>query len=695
MTKNLKTTPELQHSELYGNSFLPVGMNRNTFVFVVEFDQAEGCENCDEGNFPSPTESGIEYTSIEQIREAIPVNGVRVWCNPDIARMARADTDNHFALVDFWLQSDLQKTVAKLYPDMSYQEYLDCQVELLRELMEKNGERVWWSICGEQDDGVVWPRKLFSSKREAYKYFEECNLTNIPGRYPNTNRKMTDFKMLHDRYHVDFAKDNIAMQVSKCFSTHYPYEWGARLVWCERTGNLGSAQIVTAFMRGAANQHDGYWGIDISGWGGIIEGACFYDKSGAQLAGVSNNLILRQMIAYYYSGANLIHLESTASSCWIKSNDGSCRLSPYGEDCRRFGEHSLIKHPERGIPLVPFAVMLEHDHGWDPRDHRLWGGCVEYGPGDQMIDDFFNFVFPGQEIHHCLPETIDDHDYIQYRQAAAGNKIDEFSLSLEEGLLAASRYGDSFDVVLENCPLEVLRKYPVLVICGAIKIDNALKAKLREYVAEGGELILNTTHMPEPDPKFTGTTATGEYNSYSKFHTSWKKIWDEGPTLLEVIKPEPEAEVVVTAKRGYNPDAPAIVRKRIGKGAVYCTFTLYNRKGTGKPMAVHCQDFLDNIFSKFLPIKLSGNFHIQYQITETESGLILTIINNYPEVWHGRVDYLNPQYEIHEARDIWRERKISQEQKDDILRLNSLCCQPFDFLVLELNGKFTNKKGDK
>ncbi len=661
------------------DKFLPVKISPDMFIFAVEFDQAEFMEGQDD--IPSPTTTGIEYTTLEMNRSEIPSNGVRIWTNPDSAKMQRADTGRYFVMTDLWLASDQQRKVAKLYPELSYQEYLDTQVDLLRKLMKRNGERVWWGLCGEQDGGVIWPDRFFKNKKEAYEYYRECYFGNDPSRYPNATRKMADFVMMKERYGIDFQKENIAMQVSKCFSTHYPYEWGARFAWCERTGSLGNAQIAVAFMRGAASQYGGYWGIDVSGWGGCVPGACLYDETGNQLCGITDSLMLREIVSYFYSGTNLVHLESTASSCWIKDKNNKFKLSPYGEKCKKFGQHVLIDHPDRGKTCVPFAVMLEHDHGWDPRDRRIWNGCVEYGPGDQMIDDFFNFIFPGQEDNCYIINGLDDKDCFDRMKAAENPGVQERDWrELEKGVLATSRFGDSFDVVLENCPLDVLKRYKVVVVAGAIKINPELQEKLKQYVESGGKVVLNIKHLDNPDPEFTGFKSKGETLSYPKFFTSWGNAWDEGPSILEMVELADNTKVIVEARRSYQPDTCAISRKKIGHGEVYTSMIHYNRKAPGKPLAPHYQDFLSWLFNPYLPVKVEGN-HIQHIVSEKDNSIIVTLINNKPELWNGKIIINKPGVSIDKVKDLWGNKNLSAAGSVSI----DVSCNKFDFRILEIN----------
>ncbi len=649
----------------------PVKPDKEMFSLMLEFNQADWADGMALG--PTVTYSGIEYTSVEQNLKAIPVNGLRIWTDLDAEKMRRAQPERNLVMVDCWLSSTQTKRIAERYK-MKLQDFLDMQVKLLREGMKEHGKRVWWCLCGEQDGGVIWPRKMFKSRREAFEFYRDCYITNKPDRY-HPLRKMANYPMMEKRYKVNFEKENIAIHVSKCFSTHYPFEWGAKLVWMEMTGTLGNAEVSTAFVRGAASQHNGYWGMDISPWSGLVDGTCFFDANGVRKAGISENVILRELVSYFYSGTNLVLLESSSACNWIKTNDGKWKLSPYGKNAKKFGKHSLLENPNRGKPHVPFAVMLEHDHGWEQRSHRIWNGLCEYTRADAMIDNFFEFVFPGcgklpPQFNEFRQDGTEPFPPCHDRDKMRKMLWEGFDTRPYEHILSASRYGDSFNVVLEDCPLEVLKQYKVLVLLGNLKVTGNLEEKLSEYVKSGGELVVNTTQVPK---KFMGVEKTGGVELFAKFFPKWKDIdYDEGPNPITLVRTSPKWKMLAEARR-YN-RAPSILQRKIGKGTIYLTLMPYMQNTGGRPFSPHNQDFLDHVFTSHLLISVKGP-RIQYLVTKKTSSLIVTLINNSGKTWTGDIVIMKKGLNLKSGHDLWNNRKLSGH--------TGIKVKPYAFRILE------------
>ena len=63
--------------------------------------------------------------------------------------------------------------------------------------------------------------------------------------------------------------------------------------------------------------------------------------------------------------------------------------------------------------------------------------------------------------------------------------------------LTHSPWGDSFDVVLGNCPLEALKKYPVIMFLGNITLKGELLERLKAYMGVGGILVANVAKIEE------------------------------------------------------------------------------------------------------------------------------------------------------------------------------------------------------
>ena len=65
----------------------------------------------------------------------------------------------------------------------------------------------------------------------------------------------------------------------------------------------------------------------------------------------------------------------------------------------------------------------------------------------------------------------------------------------ETGTMVNGPYGDTCDILLQNAPLNVLSSYPCVILSGDIAFSAADVAKYREYVRQGGTLILNTAYL--------------------------------------------------------------------------------------------------------------------------------------------------------------------------------------------------------
>ena len=72
----------------------------------------------------------------------------------------------------------------------------------------------------------------------------------------------------------------------------------------------------------------------------------------------------------------------------------------------------------------------------------------------------------------------------------------------EVGAMVNGPYGDTCDVLLQNAPQDVLDSYPCVILSGDILLSSDQVTRFRQYVRQGGTLILNTAYLryfPEID----------------------------------------------------------------------------------------------------------------------------------------------------------------------------------------------------
>ncbi|MFA7237722.1 MAG: hypothetical protein WC058_12740 [Phycisphaeraceae bacterium] len=666
---------------------LPVKVGPDLFAFMIELDQAEWGE---------PTPSSRHYTTVEELRAHVPSNGTRVWTDFDLPKLERAVQGGRLVIVDFWLASS--QTLRHARRDgVEFQQYLDQRVAWLHQLQKQWGDRVWFCICGEQDNGLRWPETAFPSKFDAFRFFRDAHLDNIPNTFsdgpepgfePHCVRKMADVPMMRDRYRIDWSKEPVAVQACHCNGAHHYYDWGAGLVWFEHNCYLFNDQVTTAFLRGAARQFGRIWGVDFSTWGDPTRATTHYDAQGRRCGGVSLSLLQRQYLASYYSGANALLSESSASTAWMPTPDGGKTLSPLGQWCRDFGHHTLLNKDKRGRAHAPVALLMEKYHGWNPRDHRVWGGTVPYTRDEQQLDNFFDLAFPGQSQGFyrddwrkpgCEPRyPVPDRDIEKWRLAVRDG-LD--TRPLERGYLAASTWGDSFDVLLDDCPLDILPQYPLVVLLGGIRLNAALRLKLESFVRQGGTVLAHCQQVPpDLDAWFGVSCDRARLRHAWSFTSAWdQREYDIGSGQYHPMTPlDDQTKPLITASGRRNVVA---TQRAIGKGRVIFVSLPYLQHAPDSPFSPVCQALLDHLIQPHLLVDVRGR-PIQFVVTDQTDAVTVLVNNNDDRAWSGSVLCQDSTLDPATASDGWTNQPLASASAGD--RRLSLSLQPFEWAIIKI-----------
>lgn len=255
---------------------------------------------------------------------------------------------------------------------------------------------------------------------------------------------------------------------------HYAAEFGFDQIGSEIGENINNYQWHIALTRGAARQYAKPWFMDFSAWHGpsitdYSEDKIWGEHSGPN-HGHSMSLLERALFMSYMAGAGQITAEAGGAIAFLPSQDehGRYRLSPYGEVCQRLREFSLA-HPDVGIPLTPFAVVLDFHHGAYPgfgKRRAFWH--FDYNAGDNMTWALIDLIWPGGW---------------------------EVMGRDEAGTMVNGPFGDTCDILLQNAPQKVLNSYPCLVLSGDIRLSPAEAARYTGYVRQGGTLVLNSAYL--------------------------------------------------------------------------------------------------------------------------------------------------------------------------------------------------------
>ena len=512
---------------------------------------------------------------------------------------------------------------------------------------------------------------------------------------------------------IDLGEFNVVVGIHEQWH-HYAAEWGAGLLFSEGNCNLPNGQVHTAFLRGAARQYDKQWFLYWSSFGGVNRMGTLYDSEGQLKSGPSDSLMLREWLMSFYAGADICGgIEMPANQLFCVSKDGKRKKTKLAKAAKDFADLVFHRHPDRGEPYVPVAIMLDYYHGWRPREHRVWADALPYTRDEEMIDNFFNAAFPNQE-KSCFPfvhqpwrnKTFPWSSMKECMEMWESGKIDP--RIYEKGFLVDSTWGDSFDVVLDNCPLSVLKQYKAVFLLGSVKLKGELKKKLVEYVKQGGTLLVNCTQVNKNHPKFFGVEFLdrGEYLGEIRCHDCGRGFRD-GMSKLEMVRPT-TASVLLKAvdpytyggheyKRipGYHGADPVAVSNKVGKGQVILTLQPYMQTSATMPMNPAFCDLIDHLMEKLLPVKVDGP-PIQYLINQTERGYIVTLIHNGPDYWEGekpkpwrgQIVLRRPKQVSRriQVRELWKDAKLRAKRKGGQLVI-PLQVQPFGFKIVAIEGR--------
>ena len=596
---------------------------------------------------------------------------------------------------------------------MSPDEYFDWFVDEITAMVERFGpDRIhtfsWYAVLGEHYLGKHVSMEGFRSRKEAFDWFqnyvtrgdnwrnhskkwaeqrfskqgeEAAKLWDLEKHIAFLDRKQPELKRIQERW-MSLGCVSAGYCGANLYPTHYGYEWGHNCAHMELGYRPYSGQVMLAFSRGAATQYKGYWELDecaVDFWylGTKVDAnltnmkfweapfhrsTTMYNDKLERIAGPSPERSVRFWITAYYAGAITIFPQMASAHSFWQLQEGEPVLTPIGQYCKQFYDFTK-KQPDRGRNYVPVALMLEHDHGWDPMVasdpvHRKDGakvvwGCMPYESGDYMIENFFELIIPGwcQGFPHLEAFTTNE-ELVE----ALRNGLD--TRPFETKLQLPTPWGDSFDVVLENCPLEVLQQhYRVVAMLGRLKIGGKLLDKLAEFVRGGGTLIVNAAQIEEREVfaslagiRFTGIVKAGISSCWKPSGKTREEKWYRYEKV-DVVS----AEMLATT----DEDDPLILRNALGEGEIlFCTAHHMQSDDHSRLLEVS-GELMDYVMAKVAKITVEGP-PIEYLVNDLDcGGLIVTLINNTEDDWQGAVTI--PGLKANDCRitELWEDNTLA------------------------------------
>ena len=381
---------------------------------------------------------------------------------------------------------------------------------------------------------------------------------------------------------------------------HLAAYWGAGMIIMETSRHNIRWQSQLMFNRGAARQFNIPWCWYVAGFlsGYTKAGAKQIDTSPSDgIGGISESATRRAFYMTYLSGANFMESEMALWTPMRMRKAGiPIELTKEGW---RYVElyHFAKKHPDRGVPYTPIALLVNYDRG----SSRAGGWAFWRYPlthADSMLDAFFAWI---------LDWPFDPAIAVHSRKGT-------------EYALAHNPYGDIFDALTPDFPDQttfkrVLPDYPVSILLGEYPENPELAKILMDYVLNGGTLLINVKHLNKCFPtEFSGVVPTGETTAFDGF---------------TIEKAELKAAEVLEKDKSGN---PILTLNHYGKGRVFTALQHYMTSWNPKIKYKFRKQLplIDKVLRRFsaetLPVRVDGE--IQFGLNKTKTGWWLYLINN-------------------------------------------------------------------
>ncbi len=484
-------------------------------------------------------------------------------------------------------------------------------------------------------------------------------------------------------------------------ATHQFADSGVDCVIVERTNDdVDDLQTGIAFCRGAARQYNCEWGVDFSLWWGPIYGC---------IQNLPFSYHKRNMYLSYFSGARTFRIEG-GHLFW---DAGQEKLTNIASLLDEFGQFCM--NIEAGRPQVPAAVMLPHDHGWMTppywrTTHEAWNYArLPYRQGHKGIDGFFGQAFPGSNFemqpfafgtypHNDPPASPFALSCVTKEFAPSPEDVfyaevpipfgkypdrDTARRDMEDNLIEPApyrplgdcRWGDIFDVLTDRVDGNVLKKYKVLILLGQIRLTEALKADLKAYVNQGGQLVCAAGVIGPDDSDLTGLELIGEI----RVGRQWQ--WgDQAKTTAHFIYVPSQIQHEDSASILAQVDNyPVVVQNTIGKGRVYTCLVPWF-EGENCRLAGAALRLMDEVIKPVQPVVVEGP-PAQWLSSETENSYTVVIANHSPSEWAGKIIVRSPLEKFDRCTELLTGRNVSYKRKNQNVEAE-VNIDPYDLAIL-------------
>jgi hypothetical protein len=500
------------------------------------------------------------------------------------------------------------------------------------ELFRKYRDRYVGSIAGESL-GYFYPdaeemKKATASartRRQLVAAFEPLSLARNAAKY----REIYD----RDLDENPFAEVISCHSVGSMAFAPLCYHWGATTVGYESAASTSSLLgLRLACQRGAARQYGGMYATYRS---------CNFGDASTIFSKESSFSSPKNILDNYYSvysgagmtwykfdlwyqymaGSSMFYHEQGFDEFWkpggtTAAGNKPVQLSPKGKLVERFLRITR-QHPDRGAPVTPVAFLLDYAHGWEP---------ASFWP-----NSFVNWQHQPDRFLHS------DHEQMleQWLWAACFPIVAESEkpITAVSEVFVPGIFGDIFDCIFADPDLKrwpEIDRYPVVIAVGDLEISDAEARRLRDYVEQGGTLVISAGQIPESAGRQLGMPSSAEASQRA---SSCRWHWQAGAPI-EMDCPVFEYHPIPCGDSGsgevWNPLATT------GDGNCFCAFRDIGGgrlvalsvprgltvSGSLHPAAVR---ILAQLTRSQLPIEVDGD--VEWLLNRTAGSWLLTLIN--------------------------------------------------------------------
>ena len=404
-----------------------------------------------------------------------------------------------------------------------------------------------------------------------------------------------------------------AQSTSSTSFAHALTEWGVRFIGIETAAVQPMTAMRLSFTRGAARQFGGeFFYYHAPNFGDSATTFTkeqnfagpdnfFHSRYGATM-GPSLSWYRKSYYLYYMSGASAIYLEQGFDQ-FFKPGPGehSFQLNPLGRITEEFVRFAG-RHPDRGEPYTPIAVLLDPAHGWDMTDYPQWPfGISQINESDRALRELFGAAYyPGP---------------VREGEPASG----------ERQAFVPGVFGNIFDVVVASeTHKDTIDSYRAVIAGGQISWTNAWARRLEEYVRKGGTVVLNAAQVNGLSDELLGVRFRGETG---EAHNAICLSSGEPPQDLhgQIFRYQrielKSAQSLITT----TVNEPLVTLNKLGRGKVIFVAVpdLLGEDERITPLAAHV---LAHLAAEATPVKVEGD--VEYMISRNSRGWVVTIFND-------------------------------------------------------------------